>query len=105
MIVYHCTTAAAAQSIQEHGFMDGAECYGTDREKAGVVFTDRGAGNGDGAALITIELVNEDADSLRRFEWQDPDHRSHGTTWLIPADFVNARAVIVAVDVRESVAR
>lgn len=105
MIVYHCTTAAAAQSIQEHGFTDGAECYGTDREEAGVVFTDRGASTDEGEALMMIDLVNEDADSLRRFEWQDPDHRSYGTTWLIPADFANARAVIAGVDLRETATR
>jgi hypothetical protein len=60
--------------------------------------TDRAAEDGDDAALMTIDLVNEEADSLRRFEWQDPDHRSHGTTWRIPADFANARARIIGVD-------
>jgi len=94
VIVYHSTTPAAAQAIQEHGFMDGAECYGTAREQAGVVFSDR---QQEGEALLTIDLVNEDADSLQRFEWQDPDHRSSGTVWLIPAEFANARAVIICV--------
>ena len=98
MIVYHSTTPAAAQAIQEHGFLDGAECYGTSREQAGVVLTDRPR---EGEALLTIDLVSEDADSLQRFEWQDPDHRSEATVWLIPAGFANARAVIVSVDVRE----
>lgn len=73
------------------------------REGWGCVHRSR-AGSGDGAALITIEIVNEDADSLRRFEWQDPDRRSHSTTWLTPADFVNRRAMIVGVDVQEPVA-
>src|SRR5665213_1704939 len=102
MIVYHRTTPAAAQAIQEHGFLDGAECYGTSREQADVVLTDRPR---EGEALLTIDLVSEDADSLQRFEWQDPDHRSEATVWLIPAEFVNARAVIVSVDVRESANR
>ena len=105
MIIYHRTTAAAALAIQEHGFMDGAECYGTSREKAGVVFTDRIADTGNGEALLTIDLVSEDIDSLRRFEWQGPDHRTAGNAWLIPAEFANARAVIVSVDVPDLLRR
>ena len=80
--------------------MDGAECYGTDRETSGVIFTDRIADTGAGDALLTIDLVNEDVDSLRRFEWQDPDHRAAGNTWLIPAQFTNSRAVVVGVQSR-----
>jgi len=50
---------------------------------------------------MAIDLVSEDADSSRRFAWQDPDHRASGTSWLILAEFVSSRAVIVHVDVRK----
>ena len=99
MILYHSTTPAATQAIQTRGFMDGAECYGTPNEHSGVVFMDRPEEGG--RALLTIDLGSEDVDSLRRFEWQDPDHRSSSGVWLIPAAFVNARAIIVSVDMRE----
>jgi hypothetical protein len=46
MIVYHRTTAAAAQAIRDRGFMEGAECYGTARQLPRVVFTGRLADTG-----------------------------------------------------------
>ena len=107
MLVYHRTTAAAAQSIQTHGFLDGLADYGSGRARAGVLFTESPSDEQDGArgdAVLTVELIGEDRHSLLEFAWADPDHRldpSQCSEWIIPAEFVNRRAVIVQVDVRE----
>lgn len=54
-----------------------------------------------GDALLTVDLIGEDRQSLAVYAWTDPDHRAGYVEWLIPAEFVNSRAVIVSVDVRE----
>jgi len=107
MLVYHRTTAAAAQAIQAHGFLDGASGYGTPRAKAGVLFADvpldiRAGAHGE--ALITVDLVGEARHSLEAYAWVDPDRRAAYVEWLIPAEFANRRAVILSVDVREPAA-
>lgn len=84
--------------------MDGSGAYGTDREHAGVWLSSVPLDENEGAcgdALLTIEIVFEDVDSLKRFEWVDPDHRAGYREGLIPAKWVNIRAVIMGVELRE----
>jgi len=78
LLVYHRTTRAAAKAIQRTGFVDASGAYGTDREHTGVWLSSVPLDENEGAcgdALLTIEIVFEDVDSLKRFEWVDPDHR------------------------------
>lgn len=92
MLLYHCTTPDAADRIQRDGF--------TDPTDAGVRFASVPLATDDTPeplVLLAVELAGQDADSLARFEWADPDHRAPYREWLIPASFVNVRAVIVDV--------
>ena len=104
MIVYHSTTPAAAQAIQEHGFLDGLRVYGSGPAKSGVVFTNvpiNAAAGARGDALVIVELIGQDRDSLEQYRWLDPDHRGGHVEWLVPAEFTNSRAVIVNVEIHE----
>lgn len=101
MLVFHRTTPAAAQSIRLHGFLDGrADALGADgapTTQDGVLFSDRPPHMGedsDQRTVLAVELPFEDVDTLRRFEWPDPDHRAVHREWLIPARWVNVRAIV-----------
>lgn len=104
MILFHRTTPAAAQAIQTHGFMDGMVRVGTGCARFGVVFADappREHLGVTGDALLTVDLASEDRHSLARYVQAELCPGSAATIYLLPAEFVNRRAVIVNVDVRE----
>lgn len=54
-----------------------------------------------GDALMIVDLIGEDRNSLAQYAWPDPDHRDGYIEWLIPAEFANSRAVIVNIEARE----
>lgn len=95
MLVYHRTSPAAMQAIQQHGFLDGVECYGTEHRRQGVLFSDRPPAECEPGDVLPVEIPFEDVDSLRRFEWPDPGHPATHRVWLIPAQWVNLRAVLL----------
>lgn len=92
MLLYHSTTPDDAAAIQQHGFTDPLD-VGVRFSSVPLVPDD----DPEACAILAVELAGQDPDSLARFEWADPDHRAPYREWLIPAPFVNERAVIVDV--------
>ena len=97
MKLYHVTSRDRAKAILREGFSDNCDSYGTDRKWPGVWLSDRSldsndTGNVEADANLAV-LVDCELDDLSKYEWVEEgcSYRE----WLVPADFVNKRAVVI----------
>jgi hypothetical protein len=93
MIVYHTTTAEAADRIIQSGFRDSTGTYMTDHLWTGVWVSDRPLGTNEGAKgnfLLQIDLRVSEED-IAQYEWVQED--STYREWLIPAGLLNSGAI------------
>jgi hypothetical protein len=95
MILYHRTTEESASSILAHGFTDATGSYLTDQEFTGVwlssVPLDANEG-ADGDTLLRVTLNIPEAE-LANWEWVEEGKPYR--EWLIPAEVINSRAIVV----------
>jgi hypothetical protein len=90
MILYHRTSATAAERILCDGFRDGVGPYLTPEEHSGVWLSNvpldcnEGA---DGDTLLRVELPEQ---AIADFEWIE-DGKPY-REWLVPARLINEKA-------------
>jgi hypothetical protein len=96
MIVYHRTSATAAQQILNHGFRDGVGKYLTDQEWSGVWFSDVPLDANEGAEGDILLQVQVPEDVITDYEWieEEKPHRE----FLIPARLINEQGNVCVVD-------
>jgi len=87
MIVYHCTTEAAARQILANGFLDHTNHYMTDREWTGVWVSNLPLDNNEGASGETVLQVEIAEEILTPYEWVEEG--KFYREWLVPADILN----------------
>ena len=87
LILYHCTTEAAARQILAGGFHDITARYLTDREWKGVWVSDRPLNNTEGASGDTVLQIEIAEEIVAPYEWVEYDKLFR--EWLVPAAILN----------------
>ena len=96
MILYHRTTAAAAEQILRDGFRDGVGTYMATQQYSGVWLSNVPLDLGEGAEGDTLLQVELPEQAIADYEWieEGKPYRE----WLIPAQLINEQAKASVVD-------
>src|SRR4051812_17399614 len=91
MLVYHRTTAAAAEAIMQDGFRDSTGRFMTSSEHTGVWVSNVPLDENEGAHGDTVLEVSVDESHIAEYEWiQDIGYRE----WLVPAVVLNSQTTV-----------
>jgi hypothetical protein len=97
IVLYHRTTAAAAQQIVREGFRDAEGYYLTDRLWRGVWLSDVPLDSSDFGGppdATTLLRVTVDLDEEALSEWEWVEEGKPYREWLAPAALVNAHGTV-----------